>query len=96
MKTNSKEKARLLIEKSPGLLPSKEHLSEIVQKCLKNRSVVVSKAPEGPICPDCGNPSEYLHHQVVYDEGYPIVITSCPDCGWIQGMELSSKHQTPG
>ncbi len=85
-----------MIEKLPDLPPSKEHLLEIVQECLKEGSAVVSKAAEYPVCPDCGNPSEYLQQEVVDDEGYSIVITSCPACGWIQGMELPSRRQTLG
>ncbi|MFP4452659.1 MAG: hypothetical protein ACLFPI_04750 [Desulfobacterales bacterium] len=65
-----------MIEKLPDLPPSKEHLLEIVQKCLKDGSVVVNKPAEYPICPDCGNPAKYFHQQVVEDEGNPIVITS--------------------
>ncbi|MCF8024965.1 MAG: hypothetical protein K9K82_05710 [Desulfobacteraceae bacterium] len=94
MKTNTAESNRLLIGKLPDLPPSKKHLLEIVQKGLKNRNVAVNKPAEFPICPDCGNPYEYLYQQVVDEEGYPIVITSCPACGWIQGMELPGKNQT--
>lgn len=96
MKANTTEKVRLLIEKTPDLPLSEEHLLEIVQKCLKNGSVEVKNPAEYPICPDCGNPSKYFQQQVIDDEGYPIIITSCPACGWIQGMELSSKQQIPG
>ncbi|MFO7963322.1 MAG: hypothetical protein R6U50_05325, partial [Desulfobacterales bacterium] len=72
---------------------SKKRLLEIVQKCLKNGIVGVNEPVEYPICPDCGNPSRYFKQQVIDDEGYPIVITSCPACGWIQGMGMHRKQQ---
>ncbi|MFW5901338.1 MAG: hypothetical protein ACOCUK_02215 [bacterium] len=93
MKNNTAKRARLLIEKLPDLTLPKNTL-EIVQKCLKEGCVVVNKPAEYPICPDCGNPSKYFQQQVIDDEGYPIVITSCPACGWIQGMGLFSKQPT--
>jgi len=62
----------------------------------KNGGVVVSKPVEYPVCPDCGNSSEYLHQEVVDDAVCPIVITSCPACGWIQGVELFNRQQKLG
>ncbi|MFP3980199.1 MAG: hypothetical protein ACLFUY_02305 [Desulfobacterales bacterium] len=90
------EEVKFLIEKPPDLPPSRVLFLEIVQGCLKAGSAVVNKPVKYTICPDCGNPSEYFQQQVIDDENYPIVITSCPACGWIQGMELSSKHKTLG
>ncbi len=89
------DEAKVLIKKPPPELPpSREHLLEIVQKCLKEGSAVVNKPAKYPICPDCGNPAEYLQQEVVDEEGLSIIITSCPACGWTQGMELSSRQQT--
>ncbi len=86
--------AEILIEKLPDLQPSKEHLLEVVQECLQEGSTMVNKPAKYPICPDCGNPSECLRQEVVDEEGFSIIITSCPACGWIQGMEARHKQQS--
>lgn len=87
------EEAKFLIEKPPDLPLSREYLLEIVQECLKAGSAVVNKPVKYTICPDCGNPAEYLQQEVVDEEGFSIIITLCPACGWIQGMESHHKQQ---
>ncbi|MGM0656531.1 MAG: hypothetical protein ACQETR_14605 [Thermodesulfobacteriota bacterium] len=95
-KPKQQDETKILIEKPPALRPSKYHLSEIVQECLQEGITMLNKPAKYPICPDCGNPSEYLQQEVVDEEGLSIIITSCPACGWIQGMEAhpSSSHWT--
>ena len=93
IKTNPAERDQYVIEKLPNLPSSKKQLLKIVEKCLQNRRVVMYKPAEYQICPDCGNPSEYFQQQAIDDEGYPILIISCPACGWIQGMAMQPKQQ---
>lgn len=74
------EEVKFLIEKPPDLPPSRELFLEIVQECLKAGSAVVNKPVRYTICPDCGNPAEYLQQEFEEPPGKPQILHRADFC----------------
>ena len=86
--TFAPEWAKPLIEKLPGVPPSKEKLIELINEAFDAGILKPDPILRYVACPNCKSPSSDFGHRTFSDERTTVVVVDCPNCGWSETAEV--------